>query len=234
MTNSFPKAYQKLYDSFVPMAVSNDLPYRLEEVNNYFNGGATNVSNTFASALWGLDFMHWWAAHHTAGINFHTGDRVAAGSTLQPSKYTAYFTSTHGYLIRPLGYGIKAFDLGCHGKMVPVTILNSNNLNLTAYAVLGDDKNLCLTIINKEHNADARDASVTLTTDQRFENGKVMFLNASAGEVAATSGVTLGDAEIKNDASWNGEWKSLAAADGSRFKLTLPSASAAIIKLISK
>ena len=49
--------------SFVPQAISNALPYRLEEVNNYFNGGATNVSNTFASALWGLDFMYWWAAH---------------------------------------------------------------------------------------------------------------------------------------------------------------------------
>ena len=44
-SNSFPKAYQKLYDSFVPMALSNGLPYRLEEVNNYFNGGATNASN---------------------------------------------------------------------------------------------------------------------------------------------------------------------------------------------
>src|ERR1017187_10896765 len=107
-------------------------------------GGATNVSNTFASALWGLDFMYWWAAHGAAGVNFHTGDKVAAGSELRPSKYTPYFTSTNGYLVRPLGYGIKAFDLGSHGKLIPVTISNPGNLNLTAYAVLGDDKNLYL------------------------------------------------------------------------------------------
>ena len=124
MTNSFPKAYQKLHDSFVPLAISNGLPYRLEEVNNYFNGGATNVSNTFASALWGLDFMYWWAAHSAAGLNFHTGDKVAAGYTLQPSKYTAFFSTTNGYVIRPLGYGIKAFDLGSHGQFVPITISN--------------------------------------------------------------------------------------------------------------
>ncbi|HXE42193.1 MAG TPA: hypothetical protein VN516_04125, partial [Candidatus Baltobacteraceae bacterium] len=43
ITNAFPKAYQKLYESFVPMAISNGFPYRLEEVNNFFNGGATNV-----------------------------------------------------------------------------------------------------------------------------------------------------------------------------------------------
>ena len=72
MTNGFPKAYQKLHDSFVPMTTANALPYRLEEVNNYFNGGATNVSNTFASALWGLDFMYWWAAHGAAEWSIST------------------------------------------------------------------------------------------------------------------------------------------------------------------
>src|SRR5205823_3667059 len=52
LSDDFVKAYEKLHESFVPMAVSNGLHYRLEEVNNYFNGGATNVSNTFASSLW--------------------------------------------------------------------------------------------------------------------------------------------------------------------------------------
>jgi hypothetical protein len=235
MTNSFPKACQKLYDSFVPMAISNGLPYRLEEVNNYFNGGATNVSNTFASALWGLDFMYWWAAHDAAGVNFHTGDRVAAGSTLQPSKYTAFFTSTNGYLVRPLGYGIKAFDLGRHGQMVPARISNSSNLNLTAYAVLGDDKNLYLTIINKEHDSGARDANVTLAAGEEFVSGKVIFLTAPGGDAAAKSGVTLGGAEIKDDASWNGEWKPLAApAAGGRFTFKVSAASAAVVKLTNK
>ncbi len=232
MTNSFPKAYQKLYDSFVPMAVSNGLPFRMEEVNNYFNGGATNVSNTFASALWGLDFLWWWATHDAAGLNFHTGDRVAAGSTLQPSKYTAFFTTTNGYLIRPLGYGIKAFDLGRHGKIVPATISNPNNLNLTAYAVLGDDKNLYLTIINKEHDLGARDANVTVAAGEGYAGGQVIFLTAPDGDVAAKSGVTLGGAEIKHDASWNGEWKPLAMpAIGGRFTFKLSAASAAVVKL---
>ena len=104
------------------MALSNSLPYRLEEVNNYFNGGATNVSNTFASALWSLDFMHWWAANGAAGLNFHTGDRVAAGSTLRPSRYTAFFSTANGFEVRPLGYGLKAFALGSRGRFVPVAV----------------------------------------------------------------------------------------------------------------
>lgn len=230
MTNGFPKAYQKLHDSFVPMALANGLPYRLEEVNNYFNGDATNVSNTFASALWGLDVMYWWAAHGAAGLNFHTGDKVAAGSELRPSKYTAYFTSTNGYLIRPLGYGIKAFDLGNHGKFVPVRISNPANLNLSAYAVLGDDKNLYLTVINKEHGATARDATV-IPDKVNFVGAQMLSLTAPGGDIAATSGETLGGGEIKNDGSWAGKWTTLPTNSLGIFAVKVPAASAVIIKL---
>lgn len=228
MTNNFPKAYQKLHDGFVPLAISNALPYRLEEVNNYFNGGATNVSNTFASALWGLDFMHWWAAHNAAGVNFHTGDKVAAGSELRPSKYTAYFTSTNGYLVRPLGYGIKAFDLGSHGRLVPIKISAGNNLNLSAYAVLGDDQNLYVTIINKEHGTNARTAKISIgETGAKRVHGQIISLKAPAGDISATSGQTLGGAVIQADGSWNGKWTPLDSANS----LNLPAASAAIVKL---
>jgi len=227
MTNSFPKAYQKLHDSFVPMAQANALPYRLEEVNNYFNGGATNVSNTYAAALWGLDFMYWWAAHNAAGVNFHTGDKVAAGYTLLPSKYTAFYSTTNGYNIRPLGYGIKAFDIGSHGTFVPVKISNADNLNLTAYAVLGDDKNLYLTVINKEHGTGARMAEVSLESD--LPHRQVISLTGPGNDISATSGETLGGAEIKSDGSWSGNWSPSTEAT-----LKIPAASAAIIKLSAK
>lgn len=232
--NSFIKVYQRLYDSFVPLALSNGLPYRLEEVNNYFNGGATNVSNTFASALWGLDFMYWWAQHDADGLNFHTGDKVAAGYTLQPSKYTAYFTAGTGYYVRPLGYGIKAFDLGSHGRFVPVTIANPASLNLSAYAVLGDDQSLCLTLINKENGSDARNAQISFTPDISFNSAKIISLKAPNDDIAATSGETLGDAEVENNGSWNGHWNDLSPSPNGSFVINLPPASAVVIKLVAK
>ena len=229
ISNSFPKAYQKLYDSFVPMALSNGLPYRLEEVNNYFNGGATNVSNTFASALWGLDFMYWWAEHHAMGLNFHTGDRVAAGYTLLPSKYTAFFSTTNGYMVRPLGYGIKAFDLGGHGRFVPVTMSGADHLNLRVHAVSGEDKNIYLTLINNEHGNSAKDVDVTIAPP--LNAMEAIYLTAPNGDVAATSGVTLGGAEIGNDGSWNGKWSPLESRTGSRAVVHVPAATAVIVKL---
>jgi len=229
VSNGFPKAYQKLYDSFVPMALSNGLPYRLEEVNNYFNGGATNVSNTFASALWGLDFMYWWAEHHAEGLNFHTGDRVAAGYTLLPSKYTAFFSTTNGYTVRPLGYGIKAFDLGAHGKFVSAKLTGAEQLNVRAHAVLGADKNVYLTLINNEHGESAKDVQVAF--GQHVTNAEMVMLAAPNGDVAATAGVTLGGGEIGTDGSWNGKWTPLEVRTGSEMMVTVPAGSAMVLKL---
>jgi type 1 glutamine amidotransferase len=233
LSGEFMKKYERLHDGFVPQAKALGLPYRLEEVNNYFNGGATNVSSTFAAALWGLDFMYWWATHDAAGINFHTGDRVAAGSTLQPSKYTAFFSTTNGYLVRPLGYGIKAFELGGRGRIIPATIsATATNLNLSAYATLADHKTLFVTLINKSFGAGAPDLGVRLAAGGTFLHAETMLLAAPGGDVAAQDGVTLGGSVIARDAGWHGWWTPLPApsAEG-RFTLTLPPATAAVVRL---
>ena len=231
LSDDFVRAYQKLYNSFVPMALSNGLPYRLEEVNNFFNGGATNASSTFASSLWGLDFMYWWAEHQAGGVNFHTGDRVAAGNTLLPSKYTAFFSTTNGYVVRPLGYGIKAFALGSHGRFLPATVSNSSNSNLSTYVILGNDNNFYVTLINKEHGADARAANIGLLTGPGFTRGQIISLTQAVGDVAATDGVTLGGAEIKSDGTWAGTWQTLRADGPGAFKVTLAPTSAVVVKL---
>ena len=205
LSEDFVNVYQKLHDGSVPPAISNGVPYRLEEVNNYFNGGALDVSDTFASALWGLDFLHWWASHDAAGVNFHTGDRVAAGANLQPSKYTAFFSMTNGYAVRPLGYGIEAFALGSKGKLVPVKVSGEGNVNLTAYGMLASDKSLVLTLINKEHGAGPRAVVANVATDQAYAKADTLFLRSREDDVASKSGIELGDATIERDGIWNGD-----------------------------
>jgi hypothetical protein len=231
LSNGFITVYQKLYDGFGATAVTDGLPYRLEEVNNFYNGGAMDVSDTFASALWGLDFMYWWAIHGADGINFHTGDKVGAGSELRPSRYTAYFSTPDGFLVRPLGYGIKAFDVGAHGRILPATISNPDNLNVSIYPVLGDDKNIYVTIINKEHAEQAKDANVSLNIGGASTDAQAMSLTVSGGDIAAKTGTTLGGAQIKNDGSWSGKWTDLPPAKNGSLALKIPAASAVIIKL---
>ena len=236
LSDEFRQTYQSLYDGFVPMSVSNGLPYRLEEVNNFYNGGATNVSNTFASALWGLDFMHWWAEHGATGLNFHTGDRVAAGSTLLPSKYTAFVSSRNGYEIRPLSYALKAFELGGHGRIIPQSISNPEKLNVSAYAVLGDDQQLYLTVINKETGLTAKTASLAIELNiVGFKRVETIRLLAPDNDVSTTLSQTLGGEQIKEDGRWDEKWttlkysKSIGPANGI-VRVEIPFASAMVVR----
>lgn len=233
LSNGIDDVYQKLFDGFAITAQEKGLPYRLEEANNFYNGGATNVSNTFASALWGLDFLYWWAEHGAAGVNLHTGDKVAAGDGMRPSKYTPFVTTGDGFFVRPLGYGIKAFNIGAHGTILPVTISNSDNLDLSVYAVYGEDRNVYITIINKEHGVQGREADVSFSANLGFKNVENMLLTTGNNNPAATEGITLGGSEIDNNGRWNGTWNAIDPPRNGSLTIKIPAASANIIRLAS-
>ena len=231
------KHYAKFAANFVPDVISNGLTFRFEEANSLYDGGALDASDTFASALWALNYQWWWANHGISGINFHTGDKVAARDENKPCRYATFWTTTNGCNIHPIGYAEKMFSLGSRGKMLPVKFSsNLTNLNVTAYAIIGDDKNYYLTLINQNHGATTTNLTVSILVrniDGR-KHGQIIRLTAPAGDAAAKTGVTLGGAEISDDAKWNGQWQDLYVPYeklGFTFTVDLPTASAAVVKL---
>ena len=216
---------QWLYNSNLAPVVAGGLPYRLTESNDYL-GGVTKASNAFAAALWALDYMHWWAAHHCAGVNFHNKQWLKTD--------TVYLDASGNFQINPKAYGIKAFDLGGHGQVEPITMTNPNGLNLTAYAV-GTTTNLYVTIINKEHGTGARDANVTVVSNG-FMTGSAaaMVLTAPDGDVAATNGIKLGGASITNNTPWLGQWTALNPVARGQCEVKAPAASAVIVKISAR
>jgi hypothetical protein len=233
LSDNFTQVYETLYAGFAADAKAAGLPYRLEEANSYFNGGAQGASNTFSAALWGLDFLYWWAAHDAAGINFHTGDRVAAGPNVLGSRYAVFVSNANGYTALPLAYGIKAFDVGAHGRLISTTIANAAGLNLTAYAVRAEDGAMYVTIINKEHTTEARVATVSLPIDRKPAHAEAMWLKTASGDVASTNDITLGGAVIESDGSWSGTWTHLplSSQNEGQLTITVPAASAAIVRV---
>lgn len=217
------KKYPELYGKVLLPVMAEGYPYRLTESDDYVHG-MENASNAFASALWALDYMHWWAEHKASGVNFQNTEWLDT-DTFHPD-------SSGNYQIYPKAYAIKAFDLGSRGWVEPVSINNANGLNMTAYAV-GDATTLYVTIINKEHGAGARDANVTILS-KGLPPGQAtaMFLTAPNGDVGARSGITLGDTPITNDAPWSGHWKTLlGSTKKDRYSVTVPAASAAVVRI---
>lgn len=231
LSGEFDAVYKSLHDGFVPFAMAKNLPYRIEEANNFYNGGAADVSTTFASSLWGLDFLWWWAAHNAAGINFHTGNNVAAGSTLTKCKYTAFYTTPEGCTVQPLGYAIKAFELGGKGRIVPVSVSAQASLRLAVYGTVLPDKTVLVTCINKQYGTGSCDLDMTLSAGATAGSGQIISLLAPNGDISATSGVTLGDGQILADGTWNGGWKPVARGAAGKFLFKLPPASAVVVKV---
>ena len=225
--------YQKYYDKFGAPLKATGYPFRLEEANNFYNGGAKDVSDTFASALWGVDYLYWWAAHDSQGINFHNGDEVAAGQELRPCRYASFTSVPDGYFAHPLAYAIKIFNLGSRGQLVSSTVTpdaTSPDLNLAAYTVLGADKAVYVTLINKEHGANGRDANVAIQAGS-YAKIQTMALTAPNNDAAAKDGLTLGGSGIRHDGSWQGTWRDLPSSPGGPIHVKVPACSILLMKL---
>jgi hypothetical protein len=194
-----------------------------------FERGPLNPgNNAFASALWALDYLHWWAAHAAAGVNFHNKQWLYTG-TIVPDPGPA----RAGYAVTPKGYGIKAFTLGSAGRVKPVQIGNPDDINLTAYCAGGAGGDY-VTVINKTQGAGAADAAVTIVPPgPRLQGAEVMTLTGREPGDATGAGATLGGAAITGDAPWDGTWDVLPAGPGEGVSLTVRATTAAIARIRS-
>jgi hypothetical protein len=215
-------ANQGLYDQAAVPVLSNGLAFRFTEANDHYSGGVPDASDTFAGALWSLDFLHWWAAHGASGVDFHNTQWVV-NDVITPGSNGEITTN-------PKGYGLKAFELGSQGTVTPITISNQGQLNLTAYAVRRSNRQF-VTIINKEHGSQARSAMVTIAGRDLSSGAEVIYLTAPGRDVSAKAGVTLGGEAIDGQGPWRGKWAPLKPANPRQCLVEVPAGSAAIIVL---
>lgn len=223
--------YPFVYNNVLAPLVALGVPYRMTEANDCLHG-VVGASNGYAAALWALDYMHWWAAHHMAGVNFHNNPWLPT-DTVVPDPYPCPPSGCEGYTMTAKAYGLKAFDLGSHGYVEPVAISNSKGINLTAYAV-GTDRELYVTIINKTHSTtrDATGAAVVIEP-RGFASATADYMVLKGSEPGNAGGMTarLGGASITNDAPWRGKWTPLGRVNGGRLSLNVQSATAAIVRI---
>jgi len=233
LSTKWVAGYESLLQKFAPAVEDEHLPWRIEETNSFFNGGALNVSDTYTSSLWSLDYLYWWAFHGADGLNFHTGDQVAAANKKAPCRYALYLSAPDGYKAHPEAYGALAFSLAADGREIPVKFdSNPDDVNLTAYGILAPNGNLYVTLINKDNGTDAHDALIKLNVGDAYSHAQFMRLAAPENNLAATTGVTLGGAQIQDDGSWDGHWSPLnQPATGGQITVDVPASSAVVIKL---
>lgn len=192
------------------------LRFRMSEGNSCYNGGKRGVSDTFASALWGADYMLQAATQGFAGINFHGGNR---------GPYTPIAgTLATGFEARPLFYGML---LAGHfaGAHLVATRVASQGPNLAAYAAYRGTQ-LLVALLNKDL---AQPASVTLASPKGENQGQAWRLAAPA--INAISGVTLAGATVSQTGNWSPTVAEPVQGRQGQFQINLPAASGALLFL---
>ena len=119
------------------VAVSS-LPYRMTEGNSCFGGGKPDVSDAFASALWGADYMLHCACAGYCGVNLHGGgDGYYTPIAIGPNLSTE---------LRPLYFGMQFAEQFAGAEFLACTLTTSQNV--TCYYARRDHEKL-LALINK-------------------------------------------------------------------------------------
>jgi hypothetical protein len=119
------------------VAVS-DLPYRMTEGNSCFGGGKPDVSDAFAAALWGADYMLHCACAGYGGVNLHGGgDGYYTPIAVGPDLSTE---------LRPLYFGMQFADKFAGADLLECTLATPQSV--TCYYAQRDHEKL-LALINK-------------------------------------------------------------------------------------
>jgi len=194
------------------------LPFRIAECNSVFDGGKAGVSNTLASALWGLDFMFALAERGAAGVNFHGG-----GS----SDYGPIALSDGQFSARPLYYGLLFFSHASGGSLLNVTKVSGDSMNVSAHAVRQDDGKILVTLINKDLS---KEAFVAMSTGHKWLRGSSL-LRLTGPSPADSTGIRLGGAPVNADGSWSPLMQEEAAIAGNTCTVKIPACSAVLLTL---
>jgi len=208
-----------LCDTLVMRADSDNIPFRMDENNAIWTpGGQWGVSNSLAAALWALDYMYSLAQVGVSGVNFHSPHDMAA---------TIISHNSGNYRANALYYGILAFQYGSKGNFIPLQ-KKGNAQNMNSYAVLDSMQNIYLTIINKDTlNA------VPVLIDAGLTYNSAGMVSLSAPAVSDTFGITLAGVQVQANGTWTpASWQTVNYT-GNYFTVTVPAATAEIIKLIS-
>ncbi|HTV74739.1 MAG TPA: hypothetical protein VME66_13665 [Candidatus Acidoferrales bacterium] len=173
--------WPKQLADLVAAAKADGIGFRLAETNTVsgggLSGGAAEINDTFASALWAVRHMVQLLNAGAVGVNFHGGG---------PALYTPiHWDDTTGYSPRPIYFAIQAASALLPGRVLPTT-LDGEAEAIDAVAVARSDGALALLI----GNTGAAPRTVTIDAGRPVTNATVRHL---AGEALDSKALTTLD-----------------------------------------
>jgi hypothetical protein len=166
---------------------------RMSETNSAACGGVTGLSDSYATALWAIDYMLTGAEHGVYGMNFHGG----LGASCQ--LYTPLCqTGTGEYAAQPIYYGMLLTHLLGIGHLLPTTVSTTSRTgNVAAFSLrplTGGGLRLIVENLSASHTTAA------LRVGGHPSSATVIHLTGPS--LLATSGVRIQGGAVAADGSF--------------------------------
>ncbi len=181
--------------------------WRNDEANNYSSGGASGISDTFASSLWALEYLFTIAESGGEGVDIVND--VYDNNTLG---YVPIYCGTGSAVtdtnilvdngpdvvqIRPEFYGLVLWEKIANGTIENATQSGQAGNGFHSYAINENDGSYTVILAN---NSETDTIETTINLPRQYAGASYMTLTAPASD--STTGVTLGGSAIGVDGSW--------------------------------
>uniref|UniRef100_UPI003BEF4438 hypothetical protein n=1 Tax=Burkholderia arboris TaxID=488730 RepID=UPI003BEF4438 len=199
--------------NFIADMAKAGLPSRLMETNSMWGGGIEGAGDSYAAALWALNYESWLAQNtNVAGVNLQLGATNGGYSEITPP-----FTTGTGVNASPTlkatGYAMLAFSqFNQGGKIINPTIVGSHP-RVDIYGSLQPNGHLRLLMINKNwtSNGDnsaggSNGAIAKVAVPKAYTYATTMTLQQKSNDPTALNGISFGGSEVATDGSWNAIW----------------------------
>jgi hypothetical protein len=205
-------------------ATKMSVPFRMTEGNTVYQGGKSGLSDVYAAALWGADYLFELMSLGYSGVNLHGGSghaqAVSVGGSLRGEQLMKDPNAPHPkpfytpianegtlagsgvdgklngkYVIEPVGYGMKFAARFAGTTMLPLEF-HTGSVNATAYAARQKNGKVLIAVLNKDATQ-----NLTLNTPR----GEVIeVLHGSALDQPQTH-ITSGSKGIKSISEAGGQ-----------------------------
>jgi hypothetical protein len=188
----------------------------IDETNSVTGGGAAGVSDTFAAALWALDYLFTLAGQGVRAANFHVG--LGGCGTYSPICLHDPQRPTP-----PLYYAMLLAARAIPGIVARVDV--QSRANVAAHALIGDDGVLRVVLVNKE-------TSRPVAMGLRIRGGcnEAGTWRLTAPGPASRGGVRLGGRQVTSDGRWEPGPAEPLRVERGRLTIELAAASAALVE----
>jgi hypothetical protein len=204
---------------------ANDLPFRIAECNSYYdNSKSLDISSTYSTALWGLDFMFTCARGGSVGVNFNGGGGAPG--------YSPLLNSANSVIkVCPLYYAMLLFTLAGTGTLLGSQIF-ADSLNVTGYAVQSPTGAYSLIVVNKDKT---QNLELQIALPQAVQNASLMAMTqlsagASGPDLMAIGDVTIQSSPVHLHGSFAPSTSHQVSANGGQLSCYVPALSAILVQ----